>query len=753
MDLEHQKILQQAFNSHQLGDLTTAIQLYNEILSKYPDDDQTLLFGAVAHCQRGDYTTASAYFSRIEPASVNTDPNYYINYGLTLSELGDIQQAISLLQRGCELDPEAFEARFNLGRCYYRQHCYQEAENIFNEALKLNPEDAETLTYLGAILATNGESQNAMNFLKRAFERGGETGFLRYITGSVFEKEGQTEEALNQYTRAFILDKNNIAACLSSSRMLAKQGKYQEAIARITDNIITNDPELYSVIECSISTIYHLQGNNKQAEEHARRALTANPESSEACGLLALSLSNTGRQIEALELFKTATSTAHPRPMDLINMSKNFTALGLTHEAIATAQKAYALDVRNAGAFSSLLLYLHYPSDISRKDITELHLNFGEVFNSRAKRKQNNDESYSSPPRIGFISGDFCVHSIQFFFEPLIQKFAEDKDVEVYLYSNTPHKDQVTARYIKYADKFIDIRNLSDMEAYYQIKGDKLNALIDLSGHTNNNRLTLLALKPVRTQLTYLGYPDTTGLSEIDYRLTDSVADADGSDNMYAEKLYRLPGCFLTYQPPEHPKTQVSKNSADNIIFGSFNNIAKISDQTLSCWAEILKNTPKSKLLLKCHGLNDNDLRLLMVPRFESKGIQQQRLIFAPREKSFEKHLSLYNSIDICLDTFPYNGTTTTFEALLMSRPVITRSGEAHVSRVGKSILTNLGVTELISGTDADYIRKATELAEDHEKTIEYHRTLSRKLLSSTLCDTELFYKKFIEALKKMQII
>ncbi len=753
MDSNYQQILQQAFNSHQLGDLTTAIQLYNEILNRYPDDNQVLLFCAVAYCQRGDFTTASDHFSHIETSSVSADPNYYINYGLTLSELGETRQAIELLQRGCELDPQAFEAKFNLGRCYYRQHDYRQAEEVFNEALRLNPEDAETLTYLGAILAASGDSQNAMNFLKHAFENGGETGFLRYITGEVFEKEGQTEEALNQYTRAFILDRNNIAACLSSSRMLAKQGKYQEAVARITDNIKTDDPHVAAVTECTISTIYHLQGDNQLAETHARKALAVNPESTEACGLLALALSNTGRQVEALELFRLATAVTAPRAMDLINMSKNFTALGLTHEAIATAQKAYALDLENADAFSSLLLYLHYPSDIAQKDITELHFKFGEVFNRRKKRKTAGTETVNTTARIGFISGDFCVHSIQFFFEPLLQQLAANNDVEVYLYSNTPHKDQVTAKYIEYADNFTDIRNLSDMEAYYRIKSDNLNALIELSGHTNNNRLTLLALKPVKTQLTYLGYPDTTGLTEIDYRLTDIIADPEGNDSMYTEKLYRFPGCFLTYLPPQHPEPTVRERGNRSLTFGSFNNIAKISAETLNCWAEILKLTPESRLLLKCHGLSAEDLKLLLLPRFTAAGITEERLIFAPREKSFEKHLNLYNSIDICLDTFPYNGTTTTFEALLMGRPIITLSAAAHVSRVGRSILTCLGNPELSCDSHQQYVKTATELAKDDVKIAEYHRTLSRKLHSSELCNHELFYKKFIEALKKMLII
>ena len=304
--------------------------------------------------------------------------------------------------------------------------------------------------------------------------------------------------------------------------------------------------------------------------------------------------------------------------MHLINMSKNYTSIGMANEAIATSQKAFAIDVTSTDAFSSLLLYLHYPSGISISDISTLHKQYGEVFsNSSNSENATSKQAPAERLKIGFISGDFCAHPVQFFIEPLLQEIHNDGKVDVVLFSNTPKKDQVTEKLISYSQKLIDIRHLNDSEACTIIQAENVDALIDLSGHTNNNRLPLLAMKPAMIQLTYLGYPNTTGLKEIDYRITDNYSDPEGVDERYSEKLLRLDDCFLTYLPPEHPATKITDSSS--ITFGSFNNIAKISDETVKMWCEILTKVENSKLLVKCHGLSSTDLEILLTKKFTEK--------------------------------------------------------------------------------------------------------------------------------------
>ncbi len=752
MNSEHKRLLGTALSMHQVGNIKQAIELYHQALSIDPNHTDTLLYIAVAYCQNNEYKTAKEFFDKIALEDVATNPNYFINYGLTLSELGEFEKAIELLKKGTELDPEATEAYFNLGRCYYRMQIYTKATGAFAEVLNFTPNDIQALSYLGAISIELNELEQGLSILERAFNLGGESSFIRYSTGSAFEKQGHIQEAEKQYQRAISLDNNNISAHLGLCRTYAKQGEYIKASEEVENTRLLSNGRVEDILECSLSTIAHFQNDNKAAEFHAKKALEITPESKEAYGLLALACSNTNRQLEAVEYFNKATNTDKPNLMHLINMSKNYTAIGMPEEAIATAQKAFELDINSSDAFSSLLFYMHYPSSISSKAITSLHKQFGDIFSNKTPTQEDqSQETKNKKPKIGFISGDFCVHSIQFFFEPLLIEISQASEIETILFSNTPKKDQLTKRYINYADKFIDIRHLSNNEAYEIIRSENIDIMIDLSGHTNNNRLKLLAMKPAKIQMTYLGYPNTTGLKEIDYRLTDFTADPEDKDDQYSEKLLRLDGCFLTYLPPKHPEAE--ETSRDHIVFGSFNNIAKLSDETLISWSEILKKVENSILQIKSNGLNETDLDTILTPKFETLGISRDQIKYSSRQSDFSKHLNLYNDIDIALDTFPYNGTTTSFEALLMGRPIITRFSDTHVSSVGKSILTALNEVELISDSREDYIKKAVALASNTKKLKEYHRVLPDKLLKSELCNNKLFYKKFIEALIKIQII
>ncbi len=752
MNPEQKRLIGTALSFHQTGNLEKALELYHEALRIDPTHSDNLLFIGIVYCQQNNFRTACDYFTQIEQSCVESNPNYYINYGLALSELSDYDNAIKMLKRGIELDPEAFEPHFNLGRCYFKKGMFKDAGDSFLKSLSISPNDPQALAYQGSVLIELGQYNEGLELLQRSFSQNGETSFIRQNIGYAFERQGNTIEAQKQYERALSLDDNNIQSYFGLSRTKSKQGFFKEA-ENILEGVryrLSNKEE--AILECNLSTIAHLQNDNVKAELHAKNALHINPESREANGLLALAYSNTNRQIEAVELFSKAVDTESPSQMHLINMSKNYTSIGMANEAIATSQKAFAIDVTSADAFSSLLLYLHYPSGISISDISTLHKQYGEVFsNSSNSENTTSKQTPAERLKIGFISGDFCAHPVQFFIEPLLQEIHNDGKVDVVLFSNTPKKDQVTEKLISYSQKLIDIRHLNDSEACSIIQAENVDALIDLSGHTNNNRLPLLAMKPAMTQLTYLGYPNTTGLKEIDYRITDNYSDPEGVDERYSEKLLRLDDCFLTYLPPEHPAAKITDSSS--ITFGSFNNIAKISDETVKMWCEILTKVENSKLLIKCHGLSSTDLEILLTKKFTENGITKDQIQYASRQPDFQKHLELYNSVDIALDTYPYNGTTTTFEALLMGRPVITLRGNTHVSSVGNSILTTLGFTEFIALSPTEYINKAVSLSQDISKLQDYHSSISQKMLESKLCDSKLFYKKFIEAVEKIMII
>ena len=276
---------------------------------------------------------------------------------------------------------------------------------------------------------------------------------------------------------------------------------------------------------------------------------------------------------------------------------------------------------------------------------------------------------------------------------------------------------------------------------------------MDLSGHTGGNRLSAFARRPAPLQVTYLGYPNTTGMDVMDYRITDEVADPTSiADAFYAEKLIRLRNGFLCYSAPEFISHTDEAPCVKQgfVTFGSFNNISKLSPTTIRLWAEVLNHTPDSRLLLKGKAFNDAQTCEYFVQQFEAQGIAAERLCLLAYAKNFAQHMALYDEIDIGLDSYPYNGTTTTFEALWMGVPIISRAGLTHSSRVGNSIMTVLGLENLVADNDENFVQTATHLAANSEVLTQYRRTLRERLQSSPLMDEAAFVNKLEQAYQTM---
>jgi predicted O-linked N-acetylglucosamine transferase (SPINDLY family) len=270
------------------------------------------------------------------------------------------------------------------------------------------------------------------------------------------------------------------------------------------------------------------------------------------------------------------------------------------------------------------------------------------------------------------------------------------------------------------------------------IRDDAIDILVDLAGHTAGNRLPIFGCKPAPIQMTWIGYPDTTGMTAIDYRLTDEVADPPGeTDSLHTEKLIRIPGGCWAYTGPGNAPAPAAPPAITNgfVTFGSFNNLPKVTPQVLETWAEILKRVPRSRLLLKASGLRGQLARDYVLSHLKASGLDPQRVQLLSWAPTTGSHLELYNRIDIALDTFPYNGTTTTCEALWMGVPVVTFPGNRHVARVGASLLTHAGCGEWI-GKDLDgYIEKAVQLADDVNSLTTARANLRDRLRASPLCD------------------
>ncbi|MBJ43084.1 MAG: hypothetical protein CMJ80_07355 [Planctomycetaceae bacterium] len=349
--------------------------------------------------------------------------------------------------------------------------------------------------------------------------------------------------------------------------------------------------------------------------------------------------------------------------------------------------------------------------------------------------------------RIGYVSPDFRNHPVAYFMKGTYAQHDKSK-FEIYSYYNGTDVDENTVYFKKHSDTWRDVKTLNDQDLANRIRKDQIDILVDLSGHTTNNRLPIFVSKPAPIQVTYLGYLTTTGIPQMDYRIIDHYATPDNC----TEELIELPDCYLCYQPLRSDISSSAHALSKNgyVTFGSFHRLPKIHSHLINIWSKILNEVPDSVLLMKTRYLDSIDLQTGLLDQFINNGITPERIIFKGHSRSILDHLCYYDEIDIMLDSFPYNGTTVTCESLWMGVPVVTLAGDLHMSRVGVTINTNAGFSDLIGHNEEDYVRIAVELAKDQNRLSELNKTLRDVFLSSKVCDPVRFTRNLEEAYKNV---
>ncbi len=460
----------------------------------------------------------------------------------------------------------------------------------------------------------------------------------------------------------------------------------------------------------------------------------------------------TGRLNKAIQYLDKAIKVSPNEPLLWGNMAGNLINLGQAEKAIETLRKVIKMCPENNTVHSNYFLYSHYLQNFPRAEIFNDAVKWASR-NMPARLAKKNHSNIPDPNRrlkIGYISPDFRSHSVTYFFEPLLEAHNRD-NFEIFGYGNVFHYDEVTERLKSKFDQYRNVRPLDDKAKAEQIESDGIDILIDLAGHSGCTGLYAMAYKPAPIQATWLGYPDTTGMSQIDYRITDAVADPPGSEQYYSEKLFYLPGIFLCYspcgiQPPVEPSPFLQTK---RITFGCFNNSSKINPLIIGLWAEILKQVPNSQLLLKFKSGQDDEIREIFLKQFEAFGVARDRIAISGWLQS-PGDLMLYSKVDIALDTFPYNGTTTTCQALLMGVPVVSLVGEHHLSRVGLSILKHLDMEFFAAPAPQQYVARAVALANRPESLAKIRDTMRQRLCASALCNKAIFAARMEKAYRQM---
>ena len=532
----------------------------------------------------------------------------------------------------------------------------------------------------------------------------------------------------------------------------AAQGRMDQAIAHYKHSLsLREDTEAHN----NLGNALVVQGRMDQAATHFERVLSLSPEHALAHNNLGLILLHRGRLAEASAHFQKAIAVQPDYAQAHNNLGLTRQTQGRMDQAVAHYQRALALRPDYVEAHSNMLLSLNYVPSIDPVALYTAHLDFAMRWEAPLApliQPHPNDRSPERRLKIGYVSSDFRQHSVSHFIEPVLKSHDHDR-FEIFCYSNHSQEDEVTARLKTQADHWRRIAGIPDDLVAKQIRADQIDILIDLNGHTANNRLLVFARKPAPIQAAWLGYPNTTGLAAMDYRLTDEFADPVGmTGHLHSEKLIRLPECFSCYQPPrEAPEvSDLPAREKGFITFGSFNHLAKITPEVMAVWARLLQATPGSRLILKNPSLGDEAMQQAVRDAFSGLDIMPKRLELLGHDQSRNAHLARYQHIDIGLDPFPYNGTTTTCEALWMGVPVVTLAGRTHAGRVGASQLSNLGLTELICHTPDEYIATAMRLAGNLEHLSALRKGLRARMVASPLVDARRFTNYLEEAYRVM---
>jgi protein O-GlcNAc transferase len=530
------------------------------------------------------------------------------------------------------------------------------------------------------------------------------------VLALLLSQSGQLDQAAAQLSRAVDLSpaaphlRNNYANILIQLR------RYSEAAAQARKAIELNAGYIPAYIALSCAQLY--LPDSEAAIDAARRGLAVGP-NPELSKNLVLALDQSGRADQALHAAEQA-HFAHP-----------------THAALHSL-------------YLMLLNYTDRPRGAT--DIAAAHRRFGELHPS-AKATPINTEP-DRPIRIGIVSADLRTHSVAYFLEPILQYAPSDIDITCFSLSDTP-SDPTTRRLRGYVKSWDEVGHLDDAGLAAKIRERRIDILLDLMGHTGGNRLAALASKPAPVIVTAIGYPNTTGLGAIDYRLVDSVTDPAGAEALATERLLHVDPCFLCYRPPhDAPETAMPAPDAP-ITFGSFNTPAKVSPRTAALWAGALNAIPGSRLLLKSKDLGEACSRAAVLERLARAGIVSNRITILPAAASVRDHLTLYSQVHIALDTVPYNGTTTTCEALYMGVPVITLQGEVHASRVGMSLLSAAGHPEWVASSPDHFGRIAAALAADSSGLAKLRAGLRRSVQASSLCNAAGYSTRMFASLRE----
>ena len=728
-------LLETATERHRAGDLAEARRLYAEVLRAEPAHDLALFRLGLVELQEGRHE-AAATLIRAAADRVPGNARYQLGLAQALQSLERWTDAAAALRRALDLDPDSFDARLELGVALQRGGDPAAAVAAYRAALMRKPEDPRALGNLGAVLREMGELDEAARLLDAAARLEPDAA-SHAINLGIVRCERRDFAAADSILRAVLArEPDNADAAFNLGNALRGLGRPHEAIEHYGRAAACRPGHAEALN--NLGNAYKETGDFAAAMAAFDAALAARPSYTAAINNAGCLLRTLGRLDEAEDMLRRglALDPRHPALHD--NLANVLKDAGALDEAIAHYRQALDLDPSNAATHGNLAYALSFHCS-EAAPILEECLRWGARFAAPLERSQPLPARDLSPDRrlkVGYVSGDFREHCQSLFTLPLLAHH-DRREVEVVCYSSVERRDAWTRRLESCADAWRDARTLDDAALTELVRADGIDILVDLNMHMAHGRPLLFARKPAPVQIAWLAYPGTTGVAAIDYRLSDPRLDPDAFDGHYSERTLRLPDTFWCYDPQsEHlDVNELPAIKKGFVTLGCFNNPCKLSDRTLDLWGGVLRAIPDAYLKLMAP---PGRHRERLAARLEARGIAAARLGFVEFRPRGE-YLHFYHDVDFGLDTLPYNGHTTSLDALWMGVPIVTRIGDTCVGRAGLSQLFHLDLLDLVAHSDAAFVAIAAALATDLERLRALRATLRETMQRSPLMDAARF--------------
>lgn len=698
---------------------------------------------AVEYQQAGNLPMAMSIYRQI----LLDQPNHAASIGnlaIVAKQLGNYDLAIKLLNKLIQLNPNDSNSYNTLGNVYYEIGNREIAIDYYKRAIKLDSAFISAYNNLGIAFQEIGDMDQAVSYLRNGLNYDSQSTSIIFSLANVYYQLADFNSAVRYYQEFIQLDPKHSKAYSNLALCFKALNKNDLAIQNLKQ-AIKMEPNSANA-HYNLGNVYQELGQNRMAIEKYQRAIQINPNLSQVHINLAKILGDLQQHEKAVQYLKKAAQLS-PNDADIHYNLGNLVSKTLDYRK---SSRFYQIAIRlgSRQAIHNYLMDLNYVADLDPYFIFDEHqvnakklqtnLDFDSCQHSSVSIKTSKNQRI----RVGYLSSDFREHSVSYFFQSIIKNH-DNKKFETFCFYNSDVEDQVTRKIRNWSDHFISIHELSDFVAFQEIKKWDLNFLIELNGHTNGNRLSILRSGIADSVLSWIGYPNTTGLNSVDYKISDTYCDPRPSaDQFYSEELIRFDRFFMVYEPPPILPTIKPSPYLNNhyLTFGSLNNFKKITPDMIHLWAEVLLNFPDSRMILKNSNQPSQKQKDVVLQSFKQSGLEEKRLEFIDRLDDHEDHLSVYNSIDVSLDTHPYSGTTTTFESLAMGVPVFTLVGQLHASRVTASILHQLGLSDFVVKNKKDYIFQLKSIVEDKNNfSRDYYR---QHLLKSHLCDGPSFTKE-----------